>query len=79
MVFVLSAVGAGVQNYRLPFHPLLSACMFKLPALGVLNLRKSISGGEFTRAIYLKEVKNLLSEEKLPTWFQPFNFEALGG
>ena len=62
--FALSAVSAGMQDYGLPFHPLLSGYMFDLLALGVLNLRKSLSGGEFTRAIYLKEVKNLYSEEK---------------
>ena len=64
MIFALSAVGAEVQDYGLPFHLLLSVYMFDLLALGVLNLRKSFSGGEFTRAIYLKEVKNLYSEEK---------------
>ena len=79
MGFPLSAVDAEMQSYGLQFHPLLSEHMFELLAPGVLNLRKSFLGEEFTRAIYLKEVKNLLSEEKLPTWFQPFNFEALGG
>ena len=61
MLFALSALGTGSQDYGLPFHLLLSEYMFDLLALGVLNLRKFFSGGEFTRAIFSR---SLYSEEK---------------
>ena len=43
---------------------------------GVLNLRKSFSGGEFTRPIYLKKVKNLYSEEKTAHMVLTFQLQA---
>ena len=65
MGFPLSAVDAEEQDYGLQFHPLLSEHIFDFLALGVLNLRKSFLGGEFTRAFYLKEVTKPLLEEKI--------------
>ena len=64
MSFPLSAVDAEMQSYGVQFHPFLSEHIFDFLALGVLNLRKSFLGGEFTRAIYLKEFTKPLLEEK---------------
>ena len=64
MSFPLSVVDAEVQDCGLQFHSLLSEHMFDLLALGILILRKSFLGGEFTRAFYLKEVTKPLLEEK---------------
>ena len=67
MNFSLSAVDAEVQDYGLPFHPLLSDSegyhenIIEFLMLGVLNLRKFFLGGKFTRANFCR---NLYSEEK---------------
>ena len=70
MLLPLSALSTEDQDDGLPFHELLSDSeehrenIIALVALGVLNLRKSFSGEEFTRAIYLEEEKNLYSDKR---------------
>ena len=68
MLFPLSALGTGGQDYVLLFHPRLSDSeghrenIIDLLALGVLNLRKFFLGGKFTCA---NCCRNLHSEGRL--------------